>query len=107
MASPTAALDLGNGYHIDLAEAEKFVKALEAARDRLRASLDGQGSDLQVLAPGNDDYSGTFANRYNLVIRQHQEWNQKRQQELQDLINKVNAAIASYRQAEHDNIMKA
>ena len=107
MAAPTAALDLGNGYHIDLAEADKFIKALEGARDRLAASLDGLGSDLQVLAPGNDDYSGAFANTYNGVIDQHKEWNLQKQRELQDLLDKVNAAVASYRQTEHDNTMKA
>jgi ABC-type transporter Mla subunit MlaD len=102
-----AALDLGNGYQIDLAEADKFVNVLRDAFERLQTSLDVTASNLQVLAPGNDDYSGTFANTYNEVIRQHKEWNQKRQQELKDLIDRVSAAVDGYRHAEHDNTMRA
>jgi multidrug resistance efflux pump len=98
-----AALDLGNGYHIDLAEADKFIAALEAQRKSLEHSLRGTARNLRVRAPGNDDYSGVFANRYNELIAQHAVWNERKQDELRRLINEVRAAVATYRRVESEN----
>jgi hypothetical protein len=101
-----ATLDLGGGYGIDLADADKFIKALQDTKDRLDSTLGTTARDLQVRPPGNDDYSAVVANTYNDVVRQHQGWNLKKQAELEDLIVRITAAVAGYRQAEHDNTLK-
>lgn len=101
-----ATFDLGGGYSIDLADADKFVKALQDTKDRLQQTLHTTASGLLVKAPGNDDYSAVVANTYNSTAHQHQDWNVKKQDELQALIDRVTAAVASYRETEHDNTMK-
>lgn len=101
-----AKLDLGGGYSIDLADADKFVNALKDAKERLVGTMQAAGMHLRVRPPGNDDYSAVVASAYNDVALQHREWNLKKQEELQAAIDRVNAAIANYRQVEHDNTMK-
>jgi hypothetical protein len=101
-----ASLDLGGGYSIDLDDAQKFVKALEDTMKGLNHTLTVTGRGLQVAAPGHDDYSGVFANTMNGVIQQHYDWNRKKQRELQDLIDKVDAAIKTYHQTEQHNTPK-
>src|SRR4051812_9483530 len=81
-----AALDLGGGYSIDLADADKFIKALQNALERLRSTLDTSANELRVRPPGHDDYSGLIANADNEVADQHRDWNLRKQEELQVLI---------------------
>ncbi|MFB9298924.1 hypothetical protein, partial [Kibdelosporangium philippinense] len=87
-----ARLDLGGGYSIDLADAEKFVKALQDTHDRLYDTLKGTAAPLRVYAPGHDNYSGMVANAYNNVVDQHHEWNERKREELKALIQCVTAA---------------
>jgi hypothetical protein len=101
-----ATLDLGGGYSIDLADADKFVNALKDAKERLQHTLRTTASGLLVKPPGHDDYSAVVANTYNDTAHQHQDWNARKQDELQALIDRVMAAIASYSETEHNNTMK-
>jgi hypothetical protein len=98
-----AQLDLGNGYSIDMADVDRFVKALDDARQRLDDTLRTKGQQLRVAAPGRDDYSGAFAFTMNSLVRQHQEWNLARQKELQGLIDRVRAVRDSYLHVEQNN----
>lgn len=72
----------------------------------MRLTVDVTGANLHVRPPGHDDYSAMFADRMNDTIQQHRDWNRKKQDELQGLIDKVNAAIASYQQTEQHNTPK-
>jgi hypothetical protein len=101
-----ATLNLGGGYSIDMIDAEKFVKALQDTKDRLADTLQNTAGPLRVRPPGNDDYSGVLANTYDQATRQHADWNMKKQAELQELIDRVTAMLASYRETEHNNTMK-
>jgi len=102
-----ASVDLGNGYHIDFDDAQKFITALQDQVTRLQHSLD-KVTNAKVDPPGDDDYSGSYvAYGVNPMVQQHTDWNRKKQQELKDLIQKVTTAVNTYKQTEHDNTMKA
>jgi cell shape-determining protein MreC len=60
-----------------------------------------------VLPPGNDGCSRAFAGAANQMVQAHRAWNQARQDELTALIDKVTAAVNTYKQTEHDNTMRA
>lgn len=98
-----AQLDLGNGYSIDMADVDRFISALQDAKDGLNRTLNGTAKRLQVAPPGHDDYSGAFAFTMNSLIQQHREWNLNRQNELQDLINRVKSARDGYLHVEQNN----
>jgi hypothetical protein len=98
-----AQLGLGNGYSIDMADVDRFVKALEDAKAALDGTLNGTAADLRVVAPGHDDYSGAFAFTLQSVVERYKDWNRQKQNDLQSLIDRVKAATASYAHAEHDN----
>ena len=101
-----ATLDLGGGYSIDLADADRFVNALNDALERLARTYRTTARELRVRPPGNDDYSAVVANAYTDVSEQHNVWNLQKQRELKEMINRVSAAVASYQQVEHNNTMK-
>ncbi|GDY29196.1 PE domain-containing protein [Gandjariella thermophila] len=96
-------LDLGNGYSIDMADVDRFIKALEDTRANLNRTLTVTAQRLYVQPPGHDDYSEAFALTMNSVIDQHRQWNLARQNELQDLINRVKAARDRYLHVEQNN----
>jgi hypothetical protein len=100
-------IDVGGGYSIDIDDAQSFVKALQKQKEDLIAAASQAARDLTVFPPGHDDYSGAWANSANQMVQQHAKWNLGKQQELTDLINKVNAVVAQYKQTEHDNTMRA
>jgi hypothetical protein len=99
-------IDLGNGYTVDFDDADKFIKALQDQKDRLAQTLrDANRADPQP--PGNDDYSGVYANDAYTMVQQHNTWNQAKQDELQGLIDKVTDAVTKYKQTEHDNTLRS
>jgi hypothetical protein len=111
-----AQLDMGNGFSINFDDIPKFVQALQDQLLRLQdlqtkisiqneSSQDGQGG-LAALPPANDDYSGTWSSTANPNVQGYVQWSKARQQDLRDLINKVNAAVAGYKQTEQNNTMR-
>jgi hypothetical protein len=100
-------IDVGGGYSIDIDDAKKFTDALKEQLVQLRLAAAQAARDLKAVPPGHDDYSGAWANAANQMVAQHATWNQSKQQELTDLINKVNAVVAQYQQTEHDNTLRA
>ena len=55
------ALNLGNGFQIDLADGWTFVHALQDGLDQLQTAWIANGEGLQIPAPGNDGHSGNFS----------------------------------------------
>ncbi|MBV9847821.1 MAG: hypothetical protein JOZ47_22525 [Kutzneria sp.] len=103
-----ASIDMGNGYQIDFDDANKFVKALQDQKGRLNDSLQKVNRTANVEPPGDDDYSGSYVGYgVNPMVKQHDDWNTKKQQELQDLIDKITAAVDNYKKTEHNNTMRA
>ena len=100
-------IDVGNGFSIDIADAQKFVNALQDRRDSLIHTLRTYGQGIFVKAPGHDDYSGGWANEANATANDYQAWNLAQQQTLTTLINNVNAVVAQYQKTEQHNTMRA
>ncbi|QUQ71128.1 PE domain-containing protein [Kutzneria sp. CA-103260] len=100
-------IDVGGGYSIDIDDAKKFTDALQAQLDQLQIAQAQANRELVVFPPGHDDYSAAWANSANQMVTQHATWNQGKQQELADLIKKVNAVVEQYKQTEHDNTLRA
>ena len=101
-----AQIDLGGGYSIDIDDAQKFIDALTAQLGRLQDTQETARTNLQVLPPGNDDYSAAWARAANQMVQQHHDWNQGKQDELTTLIQKVTDVVNKYKQTEHDNTMR-
>jgi PE family len=95
----------GNGFSIDLADAQKFVQALEDLLASLIHTWETYGERLQVLPPGHDDYSAAWANQAQATIESYKTWNKQMQQTVFNMINNMNATIASYQQTEQHNTM--
>lgn len=99
-------LDLGNGYSIDFADVQKFVQILQDTRDNLLHVVRAHWRELQIPAPGHDEYSGAWADNANQVRDEYLQWNQQRQAELNDLISRVNMAMAGYQRTEQHNTIR-
>lgn len=101
-----AQINVGGGFSIDIDDAKKFTDALQDQLDKLKDANAQARRDLSVFPPGNDDYSAAWARSANQMVAAHQKWNQDKQQELTDLIKKVNDVVKQYQQTDHDNTMR-
>jgi hypothetical protein len=107
-----AQLDMGNGFSINFDDIPKFIQALQdqlRSLQTMRANIGSETSiqhGLAAVPPANDDYSGAWSSKANPNVRGYLDWNKARQQELLDLIDKVNAAVAGYKQTEQNNTMR-
>jgi hypothetical protein len=101
-----AQLDMGNGFSIDYDDIPKFIAALQDQQHRLRTTLQTHDQALKAPAPANDGQSVVWSGPAGQSVGSYRAWSIAQQNNLQALINNVNAAVASYKQTEQNNTMR-
>ena len=102
-----AEISLGNGFSIDIADAQKFVQALDDRLKSLQNTYFTHAQNLYVPAPGHDAVSGDYAARATASIDSYKTWNVDQQNTLKGLINQVNAVVTNYQQTDQHNTMRS
>lgn len=100
-----ATVDAG-GFSVNYDDIPKFIAALQDQQARLRTRLQSIRLKLATPPPANDDYSRMWANQAQPSVQTYEQWNRARQDDFQNMIDKLNTVMNNYKQAEQNNTIR-
>jgi hypothetical protein len=92
----------GGGYKFSPDELQEIIKEWTGIRDDLRELQKTAQRMVRVRPPGNEDASNRFAEAANNSGNAYLKHNQEMQDYVSSYIKKLQAALDSYRNTEHD-----